>query len=129
MNNKQAKIAATTAVGTLGAEALVGGLGIGLLGTAVAVPAAAVVATVGTIAFFAASDDVRKPVSKVTPKVYSITKGNVTYRFTPDPSTNTGKSYFVIKGKPFALGHTEYTTIQEMRDYYKNLLTLGFKSA
>lgn len=57
MNNKQAQIAATTGVATFGAEFLIGGLGVGLLGTAVAVPASLVVATVGTIAFFAAGDD------------------------------------------------------------------------
>ncbi len=58
MNNKQKAIAIAGGFGTFGAEALIGGLGIGVLGTAVAVPASAVVATVSVLTWLAAGDNV-----------------------------------------------------------------------
>ena len=134
MNNKQAKIAATTAVSTLGAEALIGGLGIGLLGTAVAVPASIVVATVGTIAFFAAGDDAPKSVT--TPPspntgmtVYLLKKGMHTYKFSINQSRGWGQTCHQLASHLKFADYKYYSNLSELRNLYKSLLNKGFKPA
>ena len=134
MNNKQAKIAATTAVSTLGAEALIGGLGVGLLGTAVAVPASLVVATVGTLAFFAAGDDAPKSVS--TPPspntgmtVYFLKKGMQTYKFSVNQSRGWGQTCWNLFHHGRYNDYKYYSTLDELRDFYKSLLANGWKPA
>lgn len=127
MNNKQATIAATTGAATLGAEVLVGGLGIGLLGTAVAVPASLVVATVGTIAFFAAGDDAQQ--SSV--RHHYLSNDEMTYKFTVEKSGTWGntchKSTFDTDYK--AGTYVFYSNVQNMRDFYKSLLNQGYQPA
>jgi len=134
MNDKQAKIAATTGVATFGAEVLVGGLGVGLLGTAVAVPASLVVATVGTIAFFAAGDDAPKTV-KTPPSpntgmtVHLLKKGMHTYKFSVNQSRGWGQTCHQLGAHFKFADYKYYSTIDELRDFYKSLLSKGFKPA
>ena len=107
MNNKQKAIAIGGGLGTFGAEALIGGLGIGMLGTAIAVPASAVVATVSVIAWLAAGDDTSletKLASKSTDQITDRELSNhmvkelvkaVITKNTPDPDV---KSFILKKG-------------------------------
>ena len=134
MNDKQTKIAVGTAVGTVGAEALIGGLGIGLLGTAVAVPASLVVATVGTIAFFAAGDDA--PETVTTPPspntgmtVYLLKKGMQTYKFSVNQSRGWGQTSWNLFDHGRYNDYKYYNSLSELRDFYKSLLNKGWKPA
>ena len=134
MNNKQAKIAAGTVVSTIGAETLIGGLGIGLLGTAVAVPASLVVATVGTIAFFAAGDDAPKSVTTTASPntgmtVYLLKKGMQTYKFSVNQSRGWGQTCHQLAAHFKFADYQYYSTLGELRDFYKSLLNKGFKPA
>ena len=134
MNDKQAKIAAGTAVGTIGAEALIGGLGIGLLGTAVAVPASLVVATVGTIAFFAAGDDAPESVSPAPSSntgmtVYLLKKGMQTYKFSVNQSRGWGQTCWNLFPNGRYDDYKYYSTLGELRDFYKSLLNKGYQPA
>ena len=134
MNNKQAKIAAISLPATFGAEVLVGGLGIGLLGTAVAVPASAVVATVGFIAYLAAGDDAPKSVT--TPPspntgmtVYLLKKGMQTYKFSVNQSRGWGQTCWNLFQHGRYDDYKYYSTLGELRDFYKSLLNKGWKPA
>ncbi len=126
MNNKQVKIAATTAVGTLGAEALIGGLGVGLLGTAVAVPASLVVATVGTIAFFAAGDN---PVADTDTSVHLLKKNDTIIKFTVNQSRNCGQtSWKGLYNREFSRP-SHYNNLDDLRSFYKSALAKGYQPA
>ena len=142
MNNKQQKIVGGTVLGTLGAEALIGGLGIGLLGTAVAVPASVVVATVGTIAFFAAGDEptdnklVVRPTAEAsanTPdpnlKSFLLKKGTITHKISVNDVL--GIAYACLKATSNAswTNYQHFNNIQEGRDFYKSLLQKGYVAA
>lgn len=159
MNDKQKAIAITGSLGTLGAEALIGGLGIGLLGTAVAVPASAVVATVSAIAWIAAGDNtpietklasksvdqitdrdmsrymlkglVKSINSDPTPELtsYLLKKGTVTHKISVNKKRGWGQTCLQATSNAKWTNYRYFSNIQELRDLYKVLLDKGYQPA
>jgi hypothetical protein len=140
MNNKQSTILATTTAGTLGAEVFIGGLGIGLLGTAVAVPASLVVATVGTLAYIAAGDynsdnkSVVRPAAESTANTaeltsYLLKKGTVTHKISVNKERGWGLTCLQATSNASWTNYRHFSNLQELRDLYKTLLSKGYQPA
>ena len=129
MNSKQTAFA--TVIGAAAAESLIGGIGIGMLGTAVGVPAAAVVATVGgTVAAVKAVNE-NKPRIKAwaadLPKVYFLKKGDTTVRFRVHPVSQKGSYAFRYNDNDGFCREYHYSA-EVLRQVYKNFLNEGFKA-
>ena len=140
MNNKQKKIAVATLPSAVAADIIVGGLGIGLLGTAVAVPAAAIVTAVGFVAYLAAGDEtsdtksIVRPVAETTANTsemqsFLLKKGTVTHKISVNKERGWGQTCLQASTDASWTNYRYFGDIQEMRDLYKKLINKGYQPA
>ena len=134
MNSGQT--AAATLGGAVLAESLIGGIGIGMLGTAVGIPAAAVVATVGGIATASKGLEEQMPNIRAwannRASVYWLKKDATTILFrvnarVDDDAFNKGSHTIRFRNNRLTDDKETYVPIKELRAIYKSYLDQGYK--
>ena len=129
MNSGQT--AAATFGGALLADGIIGGMGLAVMGTAISVPAAAVVATIGGVATAVKLIDEHtnpatpaKNVPTQTYKTFILQKNGFTYNF----HVSKEYGYYTYKEHGGSISDKVYVwNIADLRDHYADLLRRGFK--
>lgn len=128
MNSTQTGL--LTIGGMAGAQLLIGGIGIGMLGTAVGVPAAAIVGTVGGTATTAKLYDENKDSIKAwasnRPSIYWLKKDSITIRFRIYPNSFKG-TYAISLSENNGFNDAIGSSVDDLRTIYKSYLKQGFK--
>ncbi len=131
MNSGQT--AAATIGGAALAQATIGGIGVAALGTAVGIPAATVVATVGGVATAAKLLEEQKSNiidwANDRPSIYWLKKDGTTILFRVHTKETSTKGDYRIRFRNNTLTDDKetYVSIEELRSIYKAYLIQGFK--
>ncbi len=130
MNSGQT--AAATIGGAIAAESLIGGIGLAIGGTAIGIPAAAVVATVGGVATAAKLLEEQMPRLRAwandRPSIYWLKKDGTTILFRTNSGQNGQGDYRVrFRDNRLTDDRETYVSIEELRVIYKAYLTQGFR--
>jgi len=136
MNNTQKGITAATIGGAVLAEEIIGGIGVTMLGGAIGIPAAAIVAVGGAVALACTlgndTDDDSKSVSVQSDSgelsSFFLSKDSTTYKFSVNITKGWGQTSRKLTNNIWC-DFKYYSSLQELRDYYKSLLDQGFRPA
>jgi len=135
INGNQKTIAAATLGGALLVEEVIGGIGISMLGGAIGIPAAAIVVAGGAIALACGlgsddeSDTPSTPVTTSSLTTHLLVKPGVTHKFSVNQDRGWGQTCLKTASSPDWTNYRYFSTLGELRDFYKSLLQKGYKPA
>lgn len=129
MNSGQTAVA--TLGGAVAAESLIGGIGLAIGGTAVGIPAAAVVLTVGGVATAAKLLEEKMPKlrawSATKRTAYWLKKDDVVILFGVNPGSQIGDYRVRYRNGVMTNDVPTYRFVSVLREVYKDYLSQGFK--
>ena len=133
INGNQKAIGAATLGTAVLVEEVIGGIGISMLGTAIGIPAAAIVVAGGAIALacgLGSDDKSDTPKTPSTPLTsYLLVKSGVTHKFSVNKDRGWGQTCLKTASSPDWTNYRYFSTLGELRDFYKSLLQKGYKPA
>ena len=133
MNKTQKTVVGTAGLAVL-AETFIGGIGVTMLGGAVGIPAAGIVAAAGLATLFFTEDekaddtsDTPKPNSGLTS--YTLVLNGITHKFSVNKDRGWGQTCLKTVSSPNWTNYRYFSSLDELRDVYKSLLQKGYKPA
>ena len=133
MNKTQKTVVGTAGLAVL-AETFIGGIGVTMLGGAVGIPAAGIVAAAGLATLFFTEDekaddtsDTPKPNSGLTS--YTLVLNGITHKFSVNKDRGWGQTCLKTASSPNWTNYRYFSSLDELRDVYKSLLQKGYKPA
>lgn len=129
MNSGQTAVA--TLGGAIAAESLIGGIGLAIGGTAIGIPAAAVVATVGGVATAAKLLEEQMPkiraFAATKRSAYWLKKDDIVILFGINPGSQIGDYRVRYRNGVMTNDVPTYRFVNVLREVYKDYLNQGFK--
>lgn len=134
INSNQKAIGAATIGGALLVEEVIGGIGISMLGGAIGIPAAAIVVAGGAIALACGlgsddESDTPEPEAKSEMTTHLLVKPGITHKFLVNQDKGWGQTCLRTASSSDWSNYQYFSTLGELRDYYKSLLQKGYKPA
>jgi len=135
MNNTQKVVATTGGLAVL-AETFIGGIGVTMLGGAVGIPAAGIVAVAGGLALLCMDNEDDKSKTKSdTPApssgltIHTLVKSGITHKFSVNMDRGWGQTCLKTVSSPDWTNYRYFSSLEELREFYKSLLQKGYKPA
>ena len=133
MNKTQKTVVGTAGLAVL-AETFIGGIGVTMLGGAVGIPAAGIVAAAGLATLFFTEDekaddtsDTPNPNNGLTS--HTLVLNGITHKFSVNKDRGWGQTCLKTVSSPNWTNYRYFSSLDELRDFYKSLLQKGFKPA
>jgi hypothetical protein len=138
MNKTQKAVVGTAGLAVL-AETFIGGIGVTMLGGAIGIPAAGIVAVAGGIALLCMDDDDEEaddesdtsdsPQAPSELTTYLLVKSGITHKISVNQNRGWGQTCLQTVSSPDWTNYRYFSTLGELRDFYKSLLQKGYKPA
>ena len=135
MNKTQKTVVGTAGLAVL-AETFIGGIGVTMLGGAIGIPAAGIVAVAGGVALLCMKDDEEETDGETdSPKTsselttYTLVKAGITHKFSVNSHRGWGQTCLKTSSSPDWTNYRYFSNLRELRDFYKSLLEKGYKPA